>query len=67
MKKYCGDCKYFERGCLGGGCKAPENIKTGEDYKGHYKYCINLPGEMNKNNDCKLFKPKWYKKRKYRE
>ena len=73
MKVYCGDCKhYYESNPFMGSdcCNHPQNwthtadetyFETGDF--GHFTW---IPKNHNKDNDCNLFKPKWYRRGKYR-
>jgi len=71
-KVYCRDCKYFqafsyytvER------CLHEDNgqVMSNDTYeRPGFKWAgESLPKHQNEHNDCNLFKPKWYRRGKYR-
>ena len=69
MKKYCKNCKFYWFGFIFGKNYCNANKKYGEmiypkdtfyENKKAFKK-IWLADEINKNNDCKYYKRKWYK------
>ena len=62
IEVFCGDCKFIVK--KHNVCKTPENIFKPKTVFQKY---ICLPYELNKNDDCKYFVPKWLKILKYKK
>ena len=59
MKKvYCDNCKFFDDLFY---CSHPTNQEIINDWQKSYISYKIRPRDMNKNNDCKLYKKKWWK------
>jgi hypothetical protein len=64
MNIYCKNCKYdrFPRAYgMGGGCYHTECFTNVCNFYGAYKQRNKDGSELNKNNDCKYYKKKWWK------
>ncbi len=67
MKVYCFDCKYFKDPLWWtNGAGSSEYFKCraavkSSIYGQNYKH----PSEVNNNNNCNLFKPKYFKRKYY--
>ena len=70
MKVYCGDCKYY--GDYGNEmdmlllCAHPDNQIKVDSPSGQKWTCKGYPDGINNDNNCQWFKPKWYRRGKYR-
>ena len=76
MEVYCNDCKYLDvtfsmkrfYDCVNSGSYIKKIYYS--DWQGNQvmeeKIGTDDPKILNKNNDCKRFKLKWYRKKKYR-
>ena len=65
MKVFCSNCKYGDshKGDTGFWSKCKITIPDGEDYYDN-RYVKELDQqEVNKNNDCKYYKPDWSTRR----
>ncbi len=67
-KVYCGDCKYlrdnisrFAYRPIKYFCYTPYNLVKRGNFKRTWKQPVADPQELNKNNNCKHYRRKWYK------
>ena len=69
MKVYCDDCKYLKEVKVGYVVKEPKcfYIIGYKDTPYKLKPIYAEPEENNKDNKCPYFKPKLFKRRKYRK
>jgi len=56
-RKYCKYCRYYNKQT----CNAPENLEIKRDSYSSFLVNKNYPVAINKNNDCKFYKQKWWR------
>lgn len=71
MKAYCKDCKYYASNVFIKmdkylECIYPDNIKIHDTVYARETMILKHEYEINKDNNCKWFAPKWYKIYKYK-
>lgn len=62
MKVYCNDCSYIWRAeYCDDQCRHPDNMVRIDEPICHYMSPYSKINELNKNNNCKLYKRSWWK------